>query len=167
MKQVAKVAGLGLGLLAGCAAPVGPSPAASGGVVASVAAAPETTAAPDTKGAPVAPITVTLQGQVVGSDGAAQAGVGVLRVALDPYLVPVVQTRTDAAGTFSLAGRGRPRARASGFSFSSPETRVFTKRSTPATRAGRSYPRSPDGSVPIATFTGALTVAPVVLCPSR
>ena len=105
MKQMAAVVGVGLGLLAGCAAPMGPSSAASsGGAVASVAAGPETAATPDTTGERAAPITVTLQGQVVGSDGTARAGVGVFRLALDPYLVPVIQTRTDTAGTFSLAG---------------------------------------------------------------
>jgi hypothetical protein len=40
----------------------------------------------------------------VGLDGAGLAGVQVLRLALDPYDVPILRTQTDAGGTFSLPG---------------------------------------------------------------
>ena len=43
---------------------------------------------------------VTLQGRIVGSDGAPLAGADVVRLALDPYLVPVLHAQSDATGSF-------------------------------------------------------------------
>ncbi|HEX3771253.1 MAG TPA: hypothetical protein VHV30_10330 [Polyangiaceae bacterium] len=96
---------VGVGLSTGCATPVDvPSMAAASATPPATAAPNAHTVIANAAGGSMAPFAVTLDGNVVGSDGSPKPGAGVFRVALDPYLEPVVQTQTDPAGAFSLAG---------------------------------------------------------------
>src|SRR5579862_783055 len=65
-------------------------------------ATPSDTAAPSTLATSATTPPVMLDGRVVDSDGAPLPGVDVVRLALDPYLVPVLHAGSDATGSFVL-----------------------------------------------------------------